>query len=111
MALEDAAGLAQSLAANPGHLDAALDAFETARRPPVDKIQGAAGPSLSWWEHFGRYHDHLGAAQFSFHFFSRAIPLDKLARRDPRFVTEVSEWWVSRFGAAPLSTPLSVAGR
>src|SRR2546421_552056 len=44
MALEDAAGLAPALAAHPGDLDAALDAFEAARRPPGDKIQGAAGP-------------------------------------------------------------------
>jgi anthraniloyl-CoA monooxygenase len=111
MAMEDAAGLVQSLAGHPGDLAAALDAFETARRPPVDKIQGAAGPSLSWWEHFGRYHDHLEAPQFAFHFFSRAIPLDKLATRDPRFVADVSDWWTSRHGAPPLATPLSVAGR
>ena len=111
MAMEDAAGLVQSLAGHPGDLAAALDAFEAARRPPVDKIQGAAGPSLSWWEHFGRYHDHLEAPQFAFHFFSRAIPLDKLATRDPRFVADVSDWWTSRHGAPPLATPLSVAGR
>src|SRR5205823_4635649 len=67
--------------------------------------------SLSWWEHFGRYHDHFEAPQFAFHFFSRAIPLDKLATRDPRFVADVSGWWSSRFGAAPLATPLSVGGR
>jgi anthraniloyl-CoA monooxygenase len=111
MAMEDAAGLVQSLAGHPGDLAAALDAFEAARRPPVDKIQGAAGPSLSWWEHFGRYHDHLEAPQFAFHFFSRAIALDKLATRDPRFVADVSDWWTSLHGAPPLATPLSVAGR
>ena len=83
MALEDAAALVQCAdGSTPGDLDAGLEAFEAARRPPVAKIQGAAGPSLSWWEHFGRYHDHLDAPQFAFHFFSRAIPLDKLA--DPR---------------------------
>ncbi|HVW32499.1 MAG TPA: FAD-dependent monooxygenase, partial [Acidimicrobiia bacterium] len=68
MAMEDAAGLVAALAGHPGDLDAALDAFEAARRPPVARIQGAAGPSLSWWEHFGRYHDHLEAPQFAFHF-------------------------------------------
>ncbi|MEW6472136.1 MAG: FAD-dependent monooxygenase [Actinomycetota bacterium] len=111
MAMEDAAALVQCLTEYRGDLDAALAAFETARRPPVDKIQGAAGPSLSWWEHFGRYHDHLDAPQFAFHFFSRAIPLDKLATRDPRFVADVSDWWLRRFGAPPLATPLSVGGR
>ena len=111
MAMEDGAALAQCVTDHPGDLDAALAAFETARRPPVAKIQGAAGPSLSWWEHFGRYHDHLEAPQFAFHFFSRAIPLDKLAARDPRFVADVSGWWAGRFGTPPLATPLSVGGR
>jgi anthraniloyl-CoA monooxygenase len=111
MALEDAAALAQALTTHAGDLDGALEAFETARRPPVAKIQGAAGPSLSWWEHFGRYHDHLAAPQFAFHFFSRAIPLDKLATRDPRFVADVSKWWATQFGAPPLATPLTLGGR
>jgi 2-polyprenyl-6-methoxyphenol hydroxylase-like FAD-dependent oxidoreductase len=111
MALEDAAALVECLTAHTGDLDAALEAFEAARRPPVAKIQGAAGPSLSWWEHFGRYHDHLDAAQFAFHFFSRAIPLDKLATRDPQFVSDVSNWWATRFGAPPLATPLTLGGR
>ena len=111
MAMEDAAALAQCLADHPGDLDAALEAFEGARRPPVAKIQGAAGPSLSWWEHFGRYHDHLEAPQFAFHFFSRAIPLDKLAPRDPRFVNDVARWWAGRFGAPPLITPLAIGDR
>jgi 2-polyprenyl-6-methoxyphenol hydroxylase-like FAD-dependent oxidoreductase len=110
MAMEVAAALVQCLTDHAGDLDGALEAFETARRPPVAKIQGAAGPSLSWWEHFGRYHDHLGAAQFAFHFFSRAIPLDKLAARDPRFVADVSSWWATRFGAPPLATPLTLGG-
>jgi anthraniloyl-CoA monooxygenase len=72
----------------------------------VAKIQGAARPSLSWWEHFGRYHDHLAAAQFAFHFFSRAIPRRKLAQRDPAFVADVEAWWQAEHGAPPLATPL-----
>ena len=110
MAMEDAAALVAALTAHPGDLDAALSAFEAARRPPVAKIQGAAGPSLSWWEHFGRYHDHLDAPQFAFHFFSRAIPLDKLATRDSRFVTDVTRWWTGRFGAPPLAAPFPFGG-
>src|SRR5437763_15592109 len=108
MAMEDAAALVRCLTdePGPGDLDAALDAFESARRPPVAKIQGAAGPSLAWGEPVGRYHAHLGAAQFSFHFFSRAIPLDKLATRDPRFVADVATWWAGRYGAPPLATPV-----
>ncbi|MGH8998705.1 MAG: FAD-dependent monooxygenase [Acidimicrobiia bacterium] len=111
MAMEDAAALVGCLVEHPGDIPAALAAYEASRRPAVEKIQGAARPSLSWWEHFGRYHDHLGAAQFAFHFFSRAIPRGKLARRDPRFVADVERWWKTEHGQGPLQAPFQVAGR
>jgi anthraniloyl-CoA monooxygenase len=110
MAMEDAAALAGCVAEHPGDLDGALSQFEAVRRPRVEKIQGAAGPSLSWWEHFGRYHDHFEAPQFAFHFFSRAIPRGKLAQRDPGFVGAVERWWTQGRGAAPLVTPVDIAG-
>ncbi|HEY3238330.1 MAG TPA: FAD-dependent monooxygenase [Acidimicrobiia bacterium] len=108
MAMEDAAALVASVGEHPGDLQAALAAYEDVRRPAVSKIQGAARPSLSWWEHFGRYHDHLAAPQFAFHFFSRAIPLRKLAQRDPGFVADVAAWWEGQHGHPPLSTPLEL---
>ncbi len=108
MAMEDAAALVTSVMENPGDLKAALSAYEAVRRPAVGKIQGAARPSLSWWEHFGRYHDHLAAPQFAFHFFSRAIPRRKLAQRDPGFVADVEAWWDAEHGRSPLTTPLEV---
>jgi anthraniloyl-CoA monooxygenase len=108
MAMEDAAALVDSVVEHSSDLDAALSAYEAVRRPAVGKIQGAARPSLSWWEHFGRYHDHLAAPQFAFHFFSRAIPRRKLAQRDPAFVADVSAWWEAEHGRPPLSTPLDV---
>jgi salicyloyl-CoA 5-hydroxylase len=105
MAMEDAAALVTAITENRDPA-AALSAYEDVRRPAVARIQGAARPSLSWWEHFGRYHDHLGAPQFAFHFFSRAIPRRKLAQRDPAFVADVESWWQAEHGAAPLETPL-----
>lgn len=73
MAMEDAVVLAASIGAHPDDLDAALGAYEVAARPSVDKIQGSARPSLSWWEHFGRYHDAFEPWQFTYHFLTRSI--------------------------------------
>ncbi len=93
MALEDAIELAAALDRHPDDIEAALAAYEAAARPAVEKIQGSARPSLSWWEHFGRYHDALEPWQFSFHFLSRSIGVDKLARRDPEYVAMVRSRW------------------
>ncbi|MFF9777284.1 FAD-dependent monooxygenase [Streptomyces sp. NPDC013978] len=113
MAMEDAVALADTLLAHRDDLPAALEAYEAARRPSVEKIQGAARPSLSWWENFGRYHDAFRPTQFAFHFISRSIGKERIARRDPEFVdTVVREWRVAHEGAAPLDTPfMDFAGR
>lgn len=108
MAMEDAVALAAALVEQPDDVPAALDRYEAERRPSVERIQGAARPSLSWWEHFGRSHDALEPTQFAFHFFTRSISRDKLARRDPAFVAQVDRWWADRHGAAPLDTPLEL---
>jgi anthraniloyl-CoA monooxygenase len=108
MAMEDAVALARARAAHPGDLPAALAAYEAAARPSVDAIQGAARPSLSWWEHFGRYHDAFEPWQFAYHFLSRSITDARLARRDPGFVAASHRAWVRRHGAEPLDTPLTV---
>jgi 2-polyprenyl-6-methoxyphenol hydroxylase-like FAD-dependent oxidoreductase len=110
MAMEDAIALAQALTAHAGDLPAALAAYEAAARPSVDAIQGSARPSLSWWEHFGRYHDAFEPWQFAYHFLSRSITDARLARRDPGFVEATHRAWVQRHGAEPLDTPLTVGG-
>jgi 2-polyprenyl-6-methoxyphenol hydroxylase-like FAD-dependent oxidoreductase len=109
MAMEDAVALAAALAAHDD-LPAALAAYEESARPSVDKIQGSARPSLSWWEHFGRYHDTLEPWQFAFHFLTRSISGGKLARRDPAFVAATRAAWHAEHGRAPLETPFRSAG-
>ena len=108
MAMEDAIALAAALAGNPDDVDAALDAYEQARRPQVAKIQDSARPSLSWWEHFGRSHDTLPGWQFAYHFFTRSLTDGKLRRRDPEFVRETHERWKAIHGATPLNSPLAL---
>ena len=78
----------------------------------VARIQDAARPSLSWWEHFGRSYRSLPPWQFAFHFFSRSLPESKLRQRDAAFVESVHRAWGAAHGGAmdPLHTPIDVAG-
>ncbi|MHA6779709.1 FAD-dependent monooxygenase [Pseudonocardia saturnea] len=107
MAMEDAIALSAALVTH-ADLGEALEAYEAAARPSVEKIQGSARPSLAWWEHFGRYHDHFAPWQFAYHFLSRSITDGRLARRAPDFVATSHGHWVAEHGAEPLETPLTV---
>ena len=104
MAMEDAVALSAAVAAYPGDLAAAMDAYEEAAQPAVRKIQNSARPSLAWWEHFGRYHDAFEPWQFAYHFLSRSITDARLARRAPDFVAASHRGWVDLHGAEPLQT-------
>ncbi|MGP6173919.1 FAD-dependent monooxygenase [Corynebacterium sp. A21] len=110
MAMEDAIVLAEQVAANPEDIPAALQAYQELRKPSVAKVQNAARPSLSWWEHFGTYYQNLDPLQFTFHFFSRSINRAKIRQRDPQLVDAVEAAWQDRHGAEVLSTPVEVAG-
>ncbi len=110
MAMEDAVALAAALREHRGDLDAALPAYQAAARPSVDKIQLSARPSLSWWEHFGRYHDALPPWQFAYHFLTRSISGRKLATRDPGFVAAAHKAWLAEWGSEPLDSPFRAGG-
>ncbi|MCW2582426.1 MAG: 2-polyprenyl-6-methoxyphenol hydroxylase, partial [Klenkia sp.] len=110
MAMEDAIALVAALDEHPDDVDTALAAYETVRRPQVAKIQDSARPSLSWWEHVGRSHDALPAWQFAYHFFTRSLTDGKLRRRDDAFVSEVTARWTAERHAAPMDSPVEVAG-
>lgn len=110
MAMEDAIVLARTVADHPDQLQKALSEYEAERKPQVAKVQNAARPSLSWWEHFGRYHDAFDPLQFTFHFFSRSISMEKIRQRDPQLVSETEAQWHRQYGAAPLETPVDLAG-
>lgn len=106
MAMEDAVTLAGQIVKHHDDIPGALAAYETARQPSVARIQGAARPSLAWWEHFGQYRQELAPITFAFHFFSRSIDIERIARRDPELVRLVRDDWHGRHGAAALDTPL-----
>jgi 2-polyprenyl-6-methoxyphenol hydroxylase-like FAD-dependent oxidoreductase len=121
MAMEDAIALVAALdgvGTDPDGIDAALAVYESERHGQVARIQDAARPSLSWWEHFGRSYRSLPPWQFAFHFFSRSLPESKLRQRDAGFVESVHRAWRAAHGGAgeggegadPLRTPIAVAG-
>jgi salicyloyl-CoA 5-hydroxylase len=115
MAMEDAIALVAALdqvGTDPDAIDAALAVYEAERHGQVARIQDAARPSLSWWEHFGRSYRSLPPWQFAFHFFSRSLPESKLRQRDPAFVGAVHRAWAAAHdgSADPLRTPIAVAG-
>lgn len=111
MAMEDAVVLSEVLADDGlADLPAALAAYGERRQRSVGRIQDAAGPSLGWWERFGRYRDALDPLTFAFHFFSRSIGIDKIAQRDPGLARDVREAWLARHGTPAPETPWTVDG-
>ncbi|WP_285251162.1 FAD-dependent monooxygenase [Pseudarthrobacter sp. fls2-241-R2A-168] len=107
MAMEDAITLVREVAAHQDDLETAFTNYEAERQPQVAKIQNQARGGLSWWEHFGRYYDSFEPTQFTFHFFSRSIDIDKIRLRDPELVKSAERGWLTRHGKAPLETPLT----
>ncbi|MFF1298316.1 MULTISPECIES: FAD-dependent monooxygenase [unclassified Streptomyces] len=106
MAMEDAVALAEALGQAPHSVQEALGIYEERRRPKVEKIQNSARPSLSWWEHFGRYvRSFDDPTQLAFHFLTRSIPRGKLGVRDAAYVDRVDGWWRQHHEAPPLRTP------
>jgi anthraniloyl-CoA monooxygenase len=109
MAMEDAITLVREIAAHQDDLELAFTNYEAERQPQVAKIQNQARGGLSWWEHFARYYNSFDPTQFTFHFFSRSIDIDKIRQRDPGLVESAEKDWLARHGNAPLETSL-IAG-
>jgi len=90
LAMEDAIALDRSLAAHPGDVAAALAAFETARRPIVEKLVEAATTSGAWYENFG---DHMALEPLAF----AMSYLTRSGRIDPERLRRVSPEFAERY--------------
>lgn len=89
MAMEDALALSRALERFPNDVQAALVAFEQARRPRVQHVQSMATTSQDWWSTF-RYYTDWPAEKFSFHFITRSqFRWDTLAGRDRSYLESV----------------------
>ena len=86
LALEDAIALHRAIQST-GTVSEALDAFEAARRPVVEKIVEAAGRGAEWYE---RFHERMTMAPHEFA-MSYATRSGRVSRRQieetsPRFL-------------------------
>jgi 2-polyprenyl-6-methoxyphenol hydroxylase-like FAD-dependent oxidoreductase len=87
LAKEDAIALCNALLTHAPAIDAALGAYEAARKPAVTKFLAAAEQSAEWYEHFAE-HMHLPALEFAFAYITRSgrVDLNRLRMTSPEFV-------------------------
>ena len=87
LAMEDAIALDKALARHPADIPAALQAYEAARRPIVDKLVAAANASGDWYEDFAA-HMRLAPMDFAMSYVMRSgrIDIERLRRISPKFV-------------------------
>jgi 2-polyprenyl-6-methoxyphenol hydroxylase-like FAD-dependent oxidoreductase len=87
LAMEDASALDKALAAHD-EVAAALAAYETARRPILEKLVAGANGSAEWYEHFAQ-HMRLAPVDFAMSYITRSgrVDLERLRKLSPKFVT------------------------
>jgi 2-polyprenyl-6-methoxyphenol hydroxylase-like FAD-dependent oxidoreductase len=87
LAMEDAIALERALQEHGDEIARALPAYETARRPVVEKIVTGATASAQWYESFGQ-HMALAPMEFAMSYISRSgrVDLDRLRKISPKFV-------------------------
>jgi 2-polyprenyl-6-methoxyphenol hydroxylase-like FAD-dependent oxidoreductase len=89
LAMEDAIALDRALAAHPGDVAMALAAYETARRPILEKFVSGANRSATWYEQFAG-HMQLAPFDFAMSYVTRSgrIDIDRLRKLSPYFVEQ-----------------------
>jgi anthraniloyl-CoA monooxygenase len=92
LAMEDSLALWQSFRSHP-RVEQALPAFETARRPGLDRFLEAAVTSQRWFEN-ARSRMELEVLPFCYQVMTRSSRVDdtSLQRRDPAFVAAYQNW-------------------
>jgi 2-polyprenyl-6-methoxyphenol hydroxylase-like FAD-dependent oxidoreductase len=97
LAMEDAIALSEAIKAHPSDARAAVNAYEDARRPILDKLTSAANASAEWYERFGE-HMQLGPMDFAMSYITRSgrVDLERLRRISPRFIAAYQKNRASR---------------
>jgi anthraniloyl-CoA monooxygenase len=91
LALEDAIALFDCFRKNQ-RVRAALEEFETTRKPVIEAYQGAAQDSMRWFEN-ARDYMHLTPVALAYSLMTRSGRVDRedLKRRDPEFIAAYEE--------------------
>ena len=108
LAMEDAIALSRALS-RTDDLGPAISAYESDRRPQVDRIQEAARESLAWFDRYPRYlgtraavasptptlGDGFAPPRFAYSLLTRSsrVDHDNLRRRDPDLVLALDRWF------------------
>ncbi|MBE1495462.1 2-polyprenyl-6-methoxyphenol hydroxylase-like FAD-dependent oxidoreductase [Amycolatopsis lexingtonensis] len=97
LAMEDAIGLVEALRSAPGTAEA-FAAFETNRRPAVERLQELARRSRLWWESFPA-RTHLPVERLMVAYMTRAgnVPLERFAVTSPDVVATA----LTQYAGAP----------
>ena len=97
LAFEDVIALARALREHGTDVPAALQAYEAARRPVVDKLVAAANQSADWYEAF-EAHMQLAPWDMAWSYIQRSgrVDIDKLRQVSPRFVAGYQAWAAAR---------------
>ncbi|MSQ03483.1 MAG: bifunctional salicylyl-CoA 5-hydroxylase/oxidoreductase [Myxococcales bacterium] len=106
LAMESAMSLADALLAQGDEpIPTRLRAWETARRPQVERLQAAAQVSLEWFENSARYLQ-LDADTFQFSLMTRSkrITWDELQKRDPEGMAALRGRWGGRPSLQPFTS-------
>ncbi len=87
--MEDAIALARAIQAHPNDAPAALAAYQTQRKPILDKLVKAANASADWYQNFGT-HMALAPYDFAMSYLSRTgrMDIERIRRVAPKFVAE-----------------------
>lgn len=97
LAFEDVIALARALREHRGDVPAALQAYEAARRPVVDKLVAAADASAAWYEHYAE-HMRLEPWPMAWSYIQRSgrVDVERLRLVSPRFVAGYEGWAAAR---------------
>jgi anthraniloyl-CoA monooxygenase len=89
LALEDAIALFDSFR-NTDTVGAALDLFESTRKPIIEEYQAAAYESMRWFEN-ARAYMHLTPIELAYSLMTRSgkVDYEDLKRRDPLFISKL----------------------
>lgn len=96
LAMEDAIELHRCFQEQGNDVKKSLKAYDTERRPGVEKIQHAAETSLVWFENIDRGLK-MDPIQFAFSMLTRSkqITYDNLKMRDAGFVGQMDRWFAA----------------
>jgi 2-polyprenyl-6-methoxyphenol hydroxylase-like FAD-dependent oxidoreductase len=92
LAMEDAIALERALHENGDDAGKALPAYESARKPTVEKIVRGAMESASWYENFAGYME-LTPLDFAMSYVQRSgrVDVERLRKLSPKFVTRYEQ--------------------